>query len=41
VYISVVERAGLSSLNEGHAIEFDVVENRGKSVAENLKILRK
>ena len=35
VHISAVERAGLSSLNEGQAIEFEVVENRGKSSAEN------
>jgi cold shock protein len=40
VHISAVERAGLSSLNEGQTIEFDVVENRGKSSAENLKVSR-
>jgi CspA family cold shock protein len=40
VHISAVERAGLSSLNEGQAVEFEVVENRGKSSAENLKIVR-
>jgi len=40
VHISAVERAGLSSLNEGQAIEYEVVENRGKSSAENLKISR-
>ena len=40
VHISAVERAGLSSLNEGQAIEFEVVENRGKSSAENLKVGR-
>ena len=40
VHISAVERAGLSSLNEGQAIEFEVVENRGKSSAENLKVSR-
>ena len=40
VHISAVERAGLSSLNEGQAIEYEVVENRGKSSAENLKIAR-
>ena len=38
VHISAVERAGLSGLNEGQAIEFQVVENRGKSSAENLKV---
>jgi CspA family cold shock protein len=40
VHISAVERAGLSSLNEGQAVEFEVVENRGKSSAENLKVGR-
>jgi CspA family cold shock protein len=40
VHISAVERAGLSSLNEGQAIEYEVVENRGKSSAENLRVAR-
>ena len=32
VHISAVERAGLSSLNEGQVIEYEIVENRGKQV---------
>jgi CspA family cold shock protein len=40
VHISAVERAGLNSLNEGQIVEFEVVENRGKSSAENLKVSR-
>jgi CspA family cold shock protein len=40
VHISAVERAGLTSLNEGQAIEYEIVENRGKTSAENLKISR-
>ena len=40
VHISAVERAGLSSLNEGQAVEYEIVENRGKSSAENLKVAR-
>ena len=40
VHISAVERAGLSNLNEGQAIEFEIVSNRGKSSAENLKVRR-
>jgi CspA family cold shock protein len=40
VHISAVERAGLNSLNEGQAIEYEIVENRGKSSAENLKVSR-
>jgi CspA family cold shock protein len=37
VHISAVERAGLSSLNEGQVIEYQVVSNRGKESADNLK----
>ena len=37
VHISAVERAGLSSLNEGQQIEFEIEENRGKSSAVNLQ----
>src|SRR5260221_308642 len=37
VHISAVERAGLSSLNEGQVLEYDLVNNRGKQSAENLK----
>jgi len=40
VHISAVERAGLSTLNEGQAIEFEEVANRGKTSAENLKVQR-
>lgn len=40
VHISAVERAGLSSLNEGQVVEYEIVENRGKSSAENLKLAR-
>jgi CspA family cold shock protein len=39
VHISAVERAGLSSLNEGQAVEFEIVSNRGKTSAENLRCL--
>jgi cold shock protein len=39
VHISAVERAGMSSLNDGQKVSFDVVANRktGKSSAENLR----
>ena len=37
VHISAVERAGMSNLNEGQAVMFDIVTNRGKSAAENLR----
>ena len=37
VHISAVEQAGLSTLNEGQKLEFEVVTGRnGKSAAENL-----
>jgi CspA family cold shock protein len=39
VHISAVERAGLSTLNEGQKVSFEIVANRktGKSSAENLQ----
>ena len=38
VHISAVERAGLSTLNEGQTVQCELVENRGKTSAENLKV---
>ncbi len=38
VHISAVERAGLSSLNEGQTVEYEIVSNRGKESADNLKV---
>jgi CspA family cold shock protein len=37
VHISAVERAGLRSLNEGQMLDYEVVSNRGKESADNLK----
>ena len=39
VHISALERAGMSTLNEGQNVTFDVVQDRrnGKSAAENLR----
>ncbi|HEX3231175.1 MAG TPA: cold-shock protein [Pyrinomonadaceae bacterium] len=39
VHISAVERAGLSTLNEGQKVSFEVIADRrtGKSAAENLR----
>jgi CspA family cold shock protein len=37
VHISAVERAGLTSLNEGQIVQYEIVSNRGKESAENLK----
>jgi cold shock protein len=38
VHISAVEQAGLSTLNEGQSIEFEVESNRGKESAVKLKV---
>ena len=38
VHISAVERAGLSSVNEGTKVSYQETENRGKTSAENLRL---
>ena len=38
VHISAVERAGLRTLNDGQELEFELVTNRGRTSAENLKV---
>ncbi|WP_065755887.1 cold-shock protein [Bradyrhizobium paxllaeri] len=38
VHISAVEKAGLSTLNEGAKVSYEVVANRGKESAENLRL---
>ena len=37
VHISAVERAGMSALNEGQKVNYDVVSERGKLAASNLQ----
>lgn len=39
VHISAVEEAGLSILNEGQKVEFELTENKGKMAASNLKVV--
>ncbi len=39
VHISAVQRSGLDTLNEGQRVSFDVVTERGKQAAANLKAL--
>ena len=39
VHISAVERAGIRILSEGQAISFDIVQDRGKESAGNLKLI--
>jgi CspA family cold shock protein len=38
VHISAVQKAGFESLAEGARVTFDVVPNKGKESAENLRI---
>ena len=38
VHISAVEKAGFTSLAEGARVTYDIVANRGKESAENLRI---
>ncbi len=38
LHISAVERAGLSSVPEGAKVEYDIVSDRGKESAGNLKM---
>jgi CspA family cold shock protein len=38
VDISAVEKAGLDGLREGDKVTFDIVPNRGKESAENLRL---
>ncbi len=37
VHITAVERAGLDTLNEGQKVTFDLMTERGKTAATNLK----
>ena len=37
VHISAVERSGMSTLNEGQRVSYDVVTERGKQAAGNLQ----
>ena len=38
VHISAVEQAGLSTLNEGQTVEYELESNRGKESAVKLKV---
>ena len=37
VHISALERAGMSTLSEGQRINYDVVSERGKLAADNIR----
>ena len=38
VHVTAVERAGLAGLTEGQKLSFDIVSERGKQAAGNLKL---
>ncbi|WP_424627893.1 cold-shock protein [Bradyrhizobium sp. SYSU BS000235] len=38
VHISAVEKTGRTTLNEGQAVEYEEIANRGRTSAENLKL---
>ena len=38
VHVSAVQKAGMDGLPEGAKITYDVVPNKGKESAENLKV---
>ena len=38
VHISAVEKAGLSSLNEGAKVSYEIIQDRGKESAGNLRV---
>jgi cold shock protein len=40
VHISAVEKAGLTSLDEGQVIEYEEVSDRGRTSVGNLKVQR-
>lgn len=37
VHISAIEKAGMSSLNEGDKVEYEIQSERGKESAHNLR----
>lgn len=37
VHVSAVEQAGMGTLSEGQRIHYDVISERGKAAASNLK----
>lgn len=39
VHISALERAGMTTLNEGARVSYDLVTEKGKTSAANLKLV--
>ncbi len=40
VHISALERAGLTTLNEGAKVSYDLATEKGKTSAVNIKVLQ-
>ncbi len=40
VHVTAVQKAGLTGLNEGQKVSFDLASDRGKTSAANLKVVR-
>lgn len=40
VHVTAVQKAGLTGLNEGQKISFELASDRGKTSAANLKVVR-
>ena len=38
VHVTALEKAAMTGLNEGQRVSFDVIKERGKSAAGNLKL---
>lgn len=39
IHISALEKAGLRQLNDGQKISYEIVTNKGKSSAEEVKLI--
>ena len=39
VHISAVEQSGLSGLNDGQKVSYELTESRGKTAASNLELV--
>ena len=40
VHVTAVQKAGLTGLNEGQKVSYDIATDRGKASAANLKVSR-
>ena len=39
VHITALEKAGISQLDDGQKVSYEIVENKGKSSAEEIKLI--